>query len=224
MIGIICAMGLEADGIIKEMNNVTFVEISGMRFHKGNIGDNEVVVCVCGVGKVFAGICAQTMILSFKIDTLINVGVAGSLDPTLKVFDVVVATDVCQHDMDTSPIGDPPGLISGINKVYFEASEPLSCKIKQTADNLGIHTVRGRIATGDQFIDTAAQRTYIKEKFDAAACEMEGGAIAQVCAVNNVSFALLRAISDSEGGDYSIFASKAAENSARIICAYLNKK
>ena len=222
MIGIIGAMEIEIEGIRSLMTSKEEKIISGVKYVTGELGNNKVVTAVCGVGKVFAAICAQTMILTFKPDIIINTGVAGSIDASLKILDIAVADKVVQHDMDTSPIGDPKGLLSGINVIYMNADEKASELLVKLVRESGINAVRGAIASGDQFIASKAQKDTIKTNFpDAVACEMEGASIGQVCYVNNVKFAVLRAISDNADGgaveDFPAFAKQTAENYVGIM-------
>lgn len=225
-IGIICAMETEAEQLLCAMEQKETKTVGSMTFTTGTIGKKDVVLCVCGIGKVFAAMCAQTMILTFAPDCLINSGVAGSLTDELEILDVAVAEDLVQHDMDTSPLGDPVGLISGINVVHLPADPSLAEDIKEAAKELGIPTKQGRIASGDQFIATAEQKERIKKSFDPIACEMEGAAIAQVAYVNRVPFACIRAISDSYSGknemDYPVFASRAARRGASLLIRVLS--
>lgn len=221
MIGIIGAMALETDAIIAEMKNKEESLISGIRFVKGIWQEKEVVVATCGVGKVFAALCAQTMILRYQPEMIINTGVAGTLSKKLHILDVAISEGVVQHDMDTSPLGDPPGLLSGINQVVLPADQKIALSMEQAARALSIHTERGIIASGDQFIAEDAQRDRIRSLFGAVCCEMEGAAIGQVCYVNEVPFSVLRAISDGDEGDatmdYPTFAKKAAARSVEIL-------
>lgn len=221
MTGIICAMTIEAEGIISEMENTRVEIISGIEYTVGNLYSKDVVVAVCGVGKVFAAACTQTMILKYAPEEVINVGVAGSLVAELRVFDVAVATSLCQHDMDTSAIGDPVGLISGVNMVKFPASQRINAAMIKCLEASGLNFKEGTIASGDLFVAEREKKNWIRDTFDAVACEMEGGSVAQICYINGVEFAVLRAISDEEGGDYAVFAKKAAENSANIIKEYI---
>ena len=126
--------------------------------------------------------------------------------------------------MDTSPLGDPKGLISGINVVYIDADRPVSEMLSDTVKECGINTVSGTIASGDQFIASREVKERIVSDFGAIACEMEGAAIGQVCYVNNKPFAVLRAISDNADGvadmDYPSFCKKAADNYVRVITAF----
>lgn len=226
-IGIICAMKSEAEKLIAAMTEAEMREIGSMTFHTGKIGKKEVVLAVCGIGKVFAAMCAQTMILSFAPDCLINSGVAGSLTDALEILDIAVAESLVQHDMDTSPLGDPVGMISGINVVELPADKELAEEICRVAGSLGFTTKKGKIASGDQFIALPAQKTRIKEQFDPIACEMEGAAIAQVAFVNRIPFACIRAISDSYSGknemDFVKFATSAADRGASLLIRALSE-
>ena len=224
MIGIIGAMEVEIEGIRSKMTHKKEKVISGVRYVSGRLGKSRVVTAVCGIGKVFAAICTQTMILEYSPSVIINTGVAGSLSPALKVCDIAIADKVVQHDMDTSPLGDPKGLISGINVVYIDADSPVSGMLSDTVRKCGINTVSGTIASGDQFIASREVKERIVSDFGAIACEMEGAAIGQVCYVNNKPFAVLRAISDNADGvadmDYPSFCKKAADNYVRVITAF----
>ncbi|MBR6675770.1 MAG: 5'-methylthioadenosine/adenosylhomocysteine nucleosidase [Clostridia bacterium] len=224
-IGIIAAMQIEIDGIKKKLTDNYTVNISGIDFECGYIGDRRVVCAKCGVGKVFAALCAQTMCMKFALDCIINTGVAGGLADGLKVLDVVVAGDVVQHDMDTSPLGDPVGLLSGINIVNIPCDKNIADTLSECVKAEGIKCITGTVATGDQFVCTEEKRQYIKSTFNAAACEMEGGAIGHVCYVNEVPFGIIRAISD--GGDdaasldYPTFARLAADNSVKAVLRFI---
>ena len=222
MTGIICAMEKEVRNIMEKMTVTERRVYAGKEYVSGKLNGRDAVVAVCGIGKVHAAMCAQTMILEFKPDEIINVGVAGALTSDLKVFDVVVARDLVQHDFDFSALGDPPGLIQGVGR-ELAASPRIVAALEEVISDTGINHVVGRIASGDIFVDAEDKRRSIADTFGAVACEMEGAAVAQVCKVNGVDFAVLRAISDSGEGDYAVFAEKAAENSARIICEYMRR-
>jgi len=223
MIGIIGAMNVEIDRITAQMTNKSVQKIGGVTYTEGDIGDKKVVAAVCGIGKVFAAICAQTMILRYSPEVIINTGVAGTLTNELNILDTVVASALVQHDMDTTYFGDPRGLISGINKVEFECDEGLAEKI---CENISSRYIRGIIASGDAFIADENRKRDIKETFNAVCCEMEGAAIAHVCYVNNIKCCVVRTISDGADGDkvmsYEAFCEKAAEKSAQIIINTIN--
>ena len=122
MIGIIGAMQIEIDNLLKIIKNEEVVTISGIKYIKGTIHNKNVVIAKCGIGKVFAAMCAQTMILKFNPEIIINTGVSGGIKD-LDIGDVVIADKVVQHDMDTTPLGDPKGLISGINLIHIPCSK-----------------------------------------------------------------------------------------------------
>ena len=218
LIGIIGAMDIEVNGIVNSMTEIESKSISGITFFKGKLYSKDVVVAKCGIGKVFASICAQTMILEYKVEVIINTGVAGSLTRNLNVLDIAIANKVVQHDMDTSPLGDPRGLISGINVIYFDANEYVKNTLKNACEAVDCSFLEGTIASGDKFIVNKQDKMDITNEFGAIACEMEGAAIGHTCFINNVAFGIIRAISDGEGAemDYQTFSTLAAKNSIKI--------
>ena len=220
MIGIIGAMDIEVNNLKALIENKQTKTISGIEFVWGTIYNKEVVVAKCGIGKVFAAICAQTMILNFNPEYIINTGVAGTLLKELSVGDIAISSSVVQHDMDTSPLGDPVGLVSGINVINFNADEHLIKKAEAVLKENNFNFKTGVIASGDQFIATKTQKENIIKNFNAIACEMEGASIGHTAFVNNVGFIVIRAISDSADDastlDYPTFLKMAAENSTKI--------
>ncbi|MBQ2603666.1 MAG: 5'-methylthioadenosine/adenosylhomocysteine nucleosidase [Acutalibacteraceae bacterium] len=198
-IGIIGAMKVEIEGINEMMENKETLTLSGISFVRGDLFGKKIVTAVCGIGKVFAAMCAQTMILGFSPEIIINSGVAGSLCEELSIGDVVIGEKLVQHDIDTTALGDEKGLISGINKVYIETDEKISAVLKKCVESMGINSHSGTIASGDSFINDCEKKKELAQTFGAVACEMEGGAMAQVCYINKIPFSVMRAISD--GGD-----------------------
>ena len=225
MIGIIAAMNVEMDGLRAHMENPVSETVSGVEFVRGTIEGREVVTAVCGIGKVFAALCAQTMILRYAPEAVINTGVAGTLTDELSIGNLAVSSCVVQHDMDTSAIGDPVGLISGINMVEIPADRALTDRLCAAAQTVGVKTLTGCIASGDQFVASPGRKTFIADTFSAIACEMEGAAVGQVCYVNRVPFCVLRAISDSADGsshmDYPTFVQMAAEQSVALLRRFM---
>lgn len=227
LIGIIGAMEIEVQVLKNLMDSAQVEKISGIEFYRGKINGTETVVAVAGVGKVNAAVCAEAMILRYAPDCLINVGVAGGLATELKIGDIAVATGVVEHDMDTSPIGDPKGFITGINMVEMKTDPRITDMISDAVAKIGINSKRGIIASGDQFIAADAQRQTIIGNFNAIAAEMEGASIGHVCTMNGVPFAVIRAISDGANSDshmdFPTFAKMVAENSVKIILEFLKE-
>jgi adenosylhomocysteine nucleosidase len=227
MIGILGAMDIELEALLADMKEKESEQISGFTFFKGNIENREVVIAKCGIGKVAAALCAQAMILRYQPSLLLHTGVAGTLTTALSVTDVAVGTSAVQHDMDTSPLGDPVGLISGINKIYFEADKKAADLFLAIAKESGVNAIGGTIASGDQFIASAEQKARIVKNFDAIACEMEGGAVAHAAYLAKTPFVILRAISDSADGsshmDYPTFLPIAANRSYAMVKEFLKR-
>ena len=225
-IGIIGAMKIEVEAICASMTDTTTEVVSGIEFVSGMLRGKRVVCAKCGIGKVFAAMCAQTMILRYAPAAIINSGVAGTLSPDLSIGQIALADQMVQHDMDTSPIGDPVGLISGINIIYIPADNGVTTALAAAVEAVGVPYKRGTIASGDQFICHTADKERICGNFEnVVACEMEGAAIGQVCYVNQVPYGILRAISD--GGDeqalvdYPTFLAAAAKTATEVMLRFV---
>lgn len=225
MIGIIAAMVPEIEAVKAAMTDKESRTVSGIEFVSGKLFGKDTVVAKCGIGKVFAAVCAQTMILLYHPELIINIGVGGTLTEKLTIGDIAVSRDVVQHDMDTSPLGDPVGLVSGINIVHFPACEELTDALIRAAEKVGINCLKGTVASGDQFIASKEKKACIRDTFGAIVCEMEGAAIGHVCYINDTPFAVLRAISDSADDsshmDYGEFVNFAAERSFNVISEFV---
>ena len=225
MIGIIGALDIELERLIGAMQEPVHREISGVPFTCGKLLGTDVVIARAGVGKVNAAVCAQTMALIYEPELIINSGVSGALSPELRVGDVVIGTDVVQHDVDTTALGDEPGFVSTVDRLSFPLDNFASTAIAAAAEELGIRAVRGRIASGDQFVASTERKEEIVRLFSAVTCEMEAGAIAHVCFLNRIPCAVIRSISDGGNEEapmsYEEFLPLAAKNSAELTLAYL---
>ncbi len=227
MIGIIGAMDVEVNSFKELMTDKQTELISGIEFVRGKLWGKSVVVAVSGVGKVNAAICTQTMCLKYAPRFIINSGVAGGLEKSLNICDVVIASAVIQHDMDTSPLGDPVGFVSGINLIDIPCDEKISNVLYEASNENGIHTLIGKIASGDQFINSAAKKEYLVDTFGAYACEMEAASIGHVAYKNNIPFCILRSISDNADGSshltYTEFVKAATENLVKVMKLFFEK-
>ena len=220
-LGIIGAMEIEVAILKSKLENARVTKVGPMEFFEGTLAGCEVVIVMCGVGKVHAAMCTQVLCSSFGVNAIVNTGVAGSLDAQLDICDVLVSTDAIQHDMDVTHLGYDVGKVPGLDVQAFPADEKLiryACEASE-AIRPG-HTKMGRVATGDQFVNSKALKEQIIENTGAKCTEMEGGAIAQVAYVNQVPFVILRAISDkaddSADMDYPTFEKLAAANCAAV--------
>ncbi len=222
-IGIIGAMDEEV-ATLKDAAKITkTTEVAAMEFCEGTLGGNRVVIVQCGMGKVNAGICANTLINDFGCTRIINTGVAGSLDNQIDIGDIVVSVDAVQHDFTVEAIGFEKGEIPYTGLYAFPADEEMRAAAVAAAKEAApdIHVFEGRICSGDQFISTNEQKEEITSNFGGMCCEMEGAAIAQACYLNNTPFVVIRAISDKSDGsqsvEYETFKKAAAENCSKIV-------
>ena len=225
MLGIIGAMDVEVDNIKKLVASPEIKKIANVGFVKGTIENVPVCVAQCSPGKVNAAMCTQIIIDRFGADAVINTGVGCSLSDSVVIKNIVVASDVCQYDIDSTGCGDPIGFISGLGIIKIDCDKTLSNSLAECAKSSGAAVHRGTVASGDTFISDNALKSRIARDFGAICGEMEGAAVGQVCFANGVPFAVIRAISD--GGDenshidYPEFKKIAAEKSAAILAGYI---
>ena len=164
----------------------------------GYLGNNEIVLRQCGIGKVNAAVGTSELIRSFSPDAIVSTGVAGGIDASLGVMDVVAGASVAYHDVDCGP-ENKPGQVQGLPPA-FAADE----RLLGIASSLKTSTriVPGLICSGDQFITDRDQLARIKQRFPLAlAVDMESGALAQVCHLYGVPFLSFRIISDTPGAE-----------------------
>lgn len=164
--------------------------VSGVPFYEAAPG---ILACAGGISKVNAAMAAEIFCLKYGVDLILNAGVAGSARE-LPIGSIVVASDFVQHDVDTTAIGDPVGLVSTVNQVSFPTWKPERCA--EILRKLGVEASLGRVATGDWFATKGERSAWIRDTFQPALVEMEGGAIAQVCFRNGVEFVSVKSVSD----------------------------
>lgn len=239
-LAIMSALLDEQRGLLEQLSQPQRVERAGRTFWRGQWFGREVVLVLSKVGKVAAATTATALIEAFDVRRIVFTGVAGGIGPGVKVGDVVVASHFLQHDMDSSPLFERFEMPL-YGRTTFACDASLSAVLVKAAhtglsaggnhfhrDNLlakpTVH--QGLIASGDQFISSAAVATQVLDTlkaagFDALAVEMEGAAVAQVCCDYGVPFAAVRTISDRADDqahvDFSAFVTQVASPYACAI-------
>lgn len=228
-IGIIGAMAEEIAYLKEKIEIVTTKNVIGLDFYVGKYCGNSIVLVMSGIGKVNAAVCTQVLIDHFAVDYIINTGCAGAVNPELGIGDILISTDAVQHDMDTSALGDPIGVIPRLAESYFKADE-MMIKLAQeaaTETEEDYKVILGRVASGDQFIGTKEGKAKIKRVVQGDCAEMEGAAIAHACWLNRIPFVVIRAISDSADEEanmsYDQFVLLAAKRSSDLVEKMLEK-
>ncbi len=190
MIGLAYALKGEIRSMLRSADAKPLETVAGVSVYEIEPG---ILAYLGGVGKVNAAMSAQLFIDRFHPDWIVNAGVAGSfLD--LPIGTIVLAKDFVQHDVDTTAMGDPIGMVSTVDRVDFPTTEPERLSALLTA--LGTEHQVGRVATGEVFMTKGSRADWVAETFSPTLCEMEGGAIAQVCLRNRVKFTALKSVSD----------------------------
>ena len=228
-IGIIGAMDKEVKTLISLMEIEKTVDKASLKFYIGKLEQKDVVLVQCGIGKVNAALCAQILISEFGVEAVVNTGVAGAIHSSLDVNDIVISTEAIEYDEDARALGYEKGQIPQMESSVFKADEKLietayESSLEQVK-NEDFKIVKGRVATGDIFISSKELKDELDNDFNAYCGEMEGGAIAHVCTLNNTPFVIIRAMSDKADGSanvtYDEFVDKAAENSKDIVLRML---
>ena len=165
---------------------------------QGIINGNEVVLWQCGIGKVNAAIGTINLITQHNPDCIISTGLAGGIDPSLEVTDVVVGSQTAYHDVWCGE-GNEWGQVQGLPARFDADPKMLQCA-KKVAESSKQRVLSGLICTGDQFISDKATQAEIKTRFpEALACEMESAAIAHTGLLRHVPFLSVRVVSDTPG-------------------------
>ena len=172
----------------------------------GRLGNNEIVLWQCGIGKVNAAVGTMRLIQQHHPDAILSTGLAGGIDPQMQVGDILAATQCVYHDVDCGGIasGDNHlGQVQGLPARYDADPHLLDHTLKVESGKWKVESERlvtGLICTGDQFITDRERQNTIKRNFvDGLACDMESAAIAQTCYLMKVPFLSLRVISDTPG-------------------------
>ena len=220
-LGIIGAMDVEVAALKEKMENAVTQTHAGSAYCQGTLAGCPAVVVQCGVGKVNAALCAQILISVYGVTHIVNTGIAGSLCADLDIGDLVVSRDAIHHDFDLRFWDRPIGQVPGMDVIAFPADQGLidAAFAAAEAENPG-HNRIGRVASGDQFICSKAQKQSIIENTQGICAEMEGASIAHTAYRNGVPFVIIRAISDkaddSAQMDYPTFEAIAARRCAQV--------
>ncbi|MDE6023324.1 MAG: 5'-methylthioadenosine/adenosylhomocysteine nucleosidase [Muribaculaceae bacterium] len=194
-IGILAAMDKEVGLLLPLMNDMCQIEIDSVKAYVGKIANHDVCVMKCGIGKVNSALNAFRMINGFHPDLIINSGVAGGADASMKVGSILVATEAAYHDVWCGP-GTKWGQIDGMpDRFPMDKAVIENCRKSDASD-----VCYGLICSGDRFISKEEEVDFIKQVYpDALACDMESASIAHACAVCGVPFAVVRVVSDTPG-------------------------
>ena len=192
----------------------------GVTLHSGLLDGHPVLITEGGIGKVNAAMTTAALIAA-GANQVIFTGVAGGVHPELRVGDIVVSTDCLQHDVDVTALGYELGVVPG-EALSWEADAALRDLALEAARELeGVRAVEGRVASGDQFVASREKVQWLWQTFGAACAEMEGAAVAQVCAKHGVPFVVIRSVSDTADHDaqvdYREFMPKVARHAKQVV-------
>ena len=221
-IGIIFAMDEEIDSFKNNIVIENEYDIFDLHFYEGNYNNLDCILVTSGVGKVNAARTTQILIDNYKVDLIFNVGVAGGVNTSLSVGDIVIGKKMVQHDFDITAFNHEKGYIPKVG-VYIDADDYLINLAERVNDNGDYHTFTGVIASGDIFCTEEAMSMKIAKKFDALCVEMEGASIAQVCYLSHIPFLVIRCISDIPNNQNVMTYEEFLEISSKRVADFLIK-
>ena len=225
-IGIIGAMREEIAPILSALKcEFNTIESGNNTYYTIEYNGYNLIIAYSKIGKVHSTITCTTMILRFNVDCIIFTGVAGSLSSDIKVGDLVLATSLCQYDVDITSFGHPLGFIPD-SAIYFDTSCVLNDLARCVAKTNNLDLKEGIIASGDTFISDTQKKQWIVNNFNAIAVEMEGASIAVSASAFNIPFCVIRSISDDASGDACIsfddFLLESASRSASFVLSMID--
>jgi len=219
---VIGAMPEEVATLLPLLQNRDSFQVGPFELHDGFLDGHPVTLAVCGVGKANAAALTQAMLMH-GCERVVFTGVAGGLDPALSVGDIVVSSDAVQHDVDVTALGYELGVVPGEEGVAWTADQQLAAIALEVAKEVvpDANVLMGRVASGDAFIADDARVAELRTRFSAACAEMEGAAVAQVCARWGVPWVVIRSLSDAANGeasmDFRAFTQLAAGRAEKVV-------
>lgn len=220
-IGIIGAMDEEVELLIEKLEDKNTETVGGSEFHSGKINNIEVILLKSGIGKVNAAIGTTLLIEKYSPNYIINTGSAGGFEDSLKVGDIVISTEIRYNDVDATVFGYEFGQVPRM-PAFYEPNKLLVTIAEESAKEVGVHSAKGLILSGDSFMSDEQKVLELKKVFKNPYCaEMEAGSIAQVCHQFNCPFVIIRSLSDIAGTEaklsYDQFLETASVNSAKLV-------
>lgn len=227
-LAIVGAMPEETEPLLAAADDVVAEQAGPFTLHRARLDDVPVLLATCGIGKVQAAALTQAL-LERGAAAVLFTGVAGGVDPALRVGDLVVAADALQHDVDVTALGYALGQVPGHESVRWAADPALRDRVAAAARAVaaaeGVRVVVGTVASGDRFVADPAEVARLRAAFGAACAEMEGAAVAQVCAAWGVPWSIVRSVSDTADHDahvdFRAFTTVAAARAVAVVRALL---
>ncbi len=221
-IGLIGAMDLETEMLLKYMEEYIIEEKLMMKFYIGKLMGVDTVLTTSSVGKVNASICAQYLVDIHGVDTIIMTGIAGSLKDELKMRTTVISNRVTYHDVRK---------IQMVNSIprreYFETDRYLQLTAKTISEEMKINYAIGNYVTGDMFINSFEEAEKIKSEFSADCVDMEAAAVAHVAYLNEIPFLIIKSISDAANDhtdeEIELHKYESADISAHLVLNIIEK-
>jgi len=224
-LGILCAGDRELAPFLPHIENRITSEKAMLTVHEGTIHGMNIATLFSGVCKVNAAIAAQVLIDHYHVDWIINAGTCGAMDPSLDLFDTVIAAESAYHDVAGNILTE---FHPWLESVFIPSDPNLLALARSAAGQIqtGHQIVFGRAVTGEAFIEDEGRET-INERFHPLSVDMETAAAAHVCHVNRIPFLSIRTVTDTPerrgSGEFEKNCAKASNIAKEITLALVQK-
>ncbi|SDW02747.1 adenosylhomocysteine nucleosidase [Marininema mesophilum] len=224
---VIAAMHEELAPLKKRLQVEKEEQVGGIHLTHALVGEERIILAVCGIGKANAGAAIQYLITAYSPEEIINIGSAGALTNRFPIGATVLVTESIYHDVDCTGVGEDPYTLPRVPSI-IPSDTGLITRLREAATQKGLIVAEGRIATGDSFISDGELRARIHEGTMADCAEMETAAFAQIAYLNDVPFASIRSVSDRADGSadvsFDTFLREISERNAELLESYLHTR
>ncbi|MGP1413554.1 MAG: 5'-methylthioadenosine/S-adenosylhomocysteine nucleosidase [Bacillales bacterium] len=210
-IGVLVAVNKEFEAFINSFSDYEILNYKNIKVYVLKLKEKKIYFVKSGYGIIDSSAMTQFLISVLNVEVVLNYGVVGALEESLKVNDLLIVKDVIHYDYDVSEIDNI------LKHQYIEFDNqymPTSNKLILKALNINPNLKLVRCASGDKFISSLEFKNYLHNEFSASICDMESASIVRICFKNNIPCFLVKCISDTlngDGKDYLINVKKSSE-------------
>lgn len=191
-------------------------DVRGMKAYTGYYHGKRVTIMASGMGIPSMGIYAYELFQFYDVEKIIRIGTSGSLDPKVKILDIVIASS--SYSESTFAY-----CFSGDKNKTMYPSEKLNSKIEDVAKKENISYQKGSIYCSDVFdvytdispILHQANQTFL-------ASEMESFALFHMANICHKESACLLTVVDSKYQKASLTAEEREKSLQKMILLALN--
>jgi adenosylhomocysteine nucleosidase len=223
----------ELTRLLEEATVKDTVVVGGCTCNVGTLAGTDIILVLSGIGLANAAATTRAVLGNFNVTAIVFSGIAGGINPGLRIGDVTVPARWGQADGDLDP-NDEDFWIP-VDTAMLEVARRIAATVPLdncTPDSTCLEHDPQVITDGNGisnsfFVDDAEYRQWLWETFEANAVDMETSAVARVAHSNGVPYIAFRSLSDLAGGgpgenEIETFFQLAADNAAAFVLVFLD--